>query len=170
MSMNAEPENFDQIQRVLKLKRYEQPPPRYFNDFSGQIIARIRAGEMGRHSTLEGAAWEAPWLQRFMSALTNRPGLSGSFAVAVCAFFVGGILYSERMDVPPAGLGMTAAAEGLAPVGGGSAMPLNPAGDMALLTTSSTNPIAQPTGSLFDQIRLTAQPMPVAFPLGGGNQ
>ena len=42
MSMNAEPENFDQLCRLLKLKRHESPPPRYFNDFSSQVIARIR--------------------------------------------------------------------------------------------------------------------------------
>lgn len=167
--MNAEPENFDQLQRLLKLKRHEQPPPRYFNEFSGNIIARLRAGEVDRHAALDSAAWEAPWLQRLWNSFANRPGLSGSFAAAICAVFIGGILYSERADAPPIGFGMTASVEALAPVNASVARALNQTGDSALLAASSTNPIVQPTGSLFDQIRLTSQPVPAAFQLGGGN-
>jgi hypothetical protein len=159
--MNAEHENFDQIQRMLKLKRHEQPPPRYFNDFSSQVIARIRAGEAGSAASLDTVSW----MQRLREAFTSRAGLSGSFAAAVCAVFIGGIIYSDQTDGLPPGLGMTASAEVLASASGNSPLPLNPTGDLALLAASSTNPIVQPTGSLFDRIRLPAQPVPVAFQL-----
>lgn len=161
MSMNAEHENFDQIQRMLKLKRHEQPPPRYFNDFSSRVIARIRAGEGGRSA----ASYKSPWIQCVWEALSSQVGLSGSFAAAVCAVFIAGIIYSEQTDSLPPGLGMTASAEVLTPANANAALPLNTTGDLALLAASSTNPIVQPTGSLFDQIRLPAQPVPAGFRL-----
>jgi hypothetical protein len=58
--MSQDTENFQQLRRVLALKRYEQPPPGYFNDFSSQVIARIKLSE--RESALSlSVVWEAPW-------------------------------------------------------------------------------------------------------------
>jgi hypothetical protein len=44
--MEQSPENFESLQKLLKLKRYEQPPPRFFNEFSGNVIARIQSEHM----------------------------------------------------------------------------------------------------------------------------
>src|SRR5258706_288966 len=43
--MNPNTENFDQLRKLLALKRYELPPPRYFNEFSGRIMARLAEPE-----------------------------------------------------------------------------------------------------------------------------
>ncbi len=48
MSAENQDQDFEKLQRLLKLKRHESPPPRFFNDFSGQVTARIRAGDVGR--------------------------------------------------------------------------------------------------------------------------
>jgi hypothetical protein len=39
--MTQNPDNFNNLQRLLRWKRNEQPPPRYFNNFSRGIIVQI---------------------------------------------------------------------------------------------------------------------------------
>ena len=82
MSMYPDPENFDQLRRLLALKRHEEPPPGYFHHFSGHVIARIRAGERAAPDSAWGLLWDAPWLQRLWAALEARPVLAGSVGVA----------------------------------------------------------------------------------------
>ena len=103
MTMNQDTENFEKLRRLLKLKRYEQPPPGYFNDFSRQVIARIQLGERGEDSAVIGRLlWEAPWLQRIWAAFEAKPVLAGAFGLAMCAFLISGVIYSENGDVQPA--------------------------------------------------------------------
>src|SRR5215471_9665769 len=94
--MNPEQENFAELRRLLVLKRYEQPPPRFFNDFSRQVIIRIRAGErIEQFSFWEALSWEAPWIQRLWTAVETRPILAGTFGLAICGLLMAGMLYSE---------------------------------------------------------------------------
>jgi hypothetical protein len=106
MSMSQDTENLEQLRRLLKLKRYEQPPPRYFNDFSSQIIARIKLGERGEDNTtlLERILWETSWLQRIWAAFEAKPVVAGAFGLVMCALLVGGVIYSERSDIQPMAL------------------------------------------------------------------
>jgi hypothetical protein len=101
MSMSQDSQDFGQLRRLLALKRHEQPPPGYFNDFSSQVIARIKAGDRAEEGALGRLLWDAPWLQRFWSALEAKPIVAGAFGAAVCALLVGGVLYSERVDIQP---------------------------------------------------------------------
>jgi hypothetical protein len=94
--MNPETENFDQLRRLLALKRHEQPPPGYFNNFSAQVIARIKAGERAEDTFSVGRwLWEGAWLQRLWSAIETKPALAGAFGVLVCGLLVSGIIYSD---------------------------------------------------------------------------
>jgi hypothetical protein len=120
MSMSEDTENFEQLRRLFALKRYEQPPPGYFNNFSRQVILRIRAGERGEvTSVLDWFSWEAPWLQRVWGALETKPILAGAFGVGLCGLLVAGALYSDKSDVATGALAptMDTASLPLAPMG-----------------------------------------------------
>jgi hypothetical protein len=98
--MSQDSQEFESLRRLLALKRHEQPPPGYFNDFSSQVIARIRAGERVDEGGFDQMFWEAPWLQRLWAAIETKPIMAGAFGAAVCALLVGGVLYSDRTDIP----------------------------------------------------------------------
>ncbi len=74
--MNEEGQNFDPLRRLLALKRHEVPPPRYFNELPGKIVAKL--GEM------EPVVTPSLW-QRLSQLLTERPAFAtGAGVVAGC--------------------------------------------------------------------------------------
>ena len=95
--MSPETENFESLRRLLALKRQEQPPPGYFDNFSRQVIARIQAGERGDDAVGFGR-WllEGVWLQRFWDAFETKPALAGAFGVLVCGLLISGVIYSDQ--------------------------------------------------------------------------
>ena len=50
--MGSSPDDFDALRKLLKLKRYEQPPPRYFDDLSHQVLGRLRGPEGWRRESI----------------------------------------------------------------------------------------------------------------------
>ena len=101
MSMYPDSQNFEQLRRLLALKRHEQPPPGYFNSFSAQVIARIKAGERGEDtSSLWQLFWEGNWLQKVWSAMESKPALAGAFGVMVCGLLLSGVIYSGTTTNP----------------------------------------------------------------------
>ena len=172
MSMSQDTENFEQLRRLLALKRHEQPPPGYFNDFSRQVIVRIKAGERGEGGAfLERLLWEAPWLQRIWAALETKPILAGACGVAACGLLLMGVLYPDSADVPPVAL-VPVADSGSAPVAlvgvSPADHPLLAKPDM-LVEASSTSPVlgAPADGPLLGDIaKLRSQPASFSFPAG----
>jgi hypothetical protein len=99
--MNSEPENFEPLRRLLMLKRHEQPPPGFFDDFSRRVILRIQAGEAGDEAVAIGRMfWKTPWLQRFLNALEQKPALAGAFSLGVCGLLLAGLLCSVAPAEP----------------------------------------------------------------------
>jgi len=150
--MSAEPENFEALRKLLALKRHETPPPGYFDQFAGEVRARLRSGEHEKDDLWRDLGDEASWLQRLWGTLTNRPALAGAFGMLLCgAVLTAGIHYSSVSDADAKsqslaqGLSLPAPAGAPAQLALGEAPPVN--------TTSSTNPVmsAAPAG-LFDQI------------------
>lgn len=96
MSMHPERDDFVQLRRLLALKRHEQPPPGYFNRFSRDVIARIRAGEELRDdSPLTRFLMEFPLLERIWAVLEAKPVIAGAFGAAVCGLLTAGFLMSD---------------------------------------------------------------------------
>jgi hypothetical protein len=173
MSMSQESQDFESLRRLLALKRYEQPPPGYFNNFSSEVIARIKAGEGAHENVLERLFWEAPWLQRLWSALETKPIMAGAFGAAVCALLVAGVVYSERPDGQPSVSGLTTETAiphvEVANIGLQSDQP------MATLTRFSaqeaTGDSMLPPSSPADIFRMVSKPYapPAAFTVPGSN-
>ena len=90
--MNSEPKNFDSLRRLLILKRHEQPPPGYYNRFSRDVMARIKAGETGDQLGLEPS-----WVQRMLGMFELKPVFAGAFGMAVCTLLISGVVSSESV-------------------------------------------------------------------------
>lgn len=154
--MSAEQDGFEKLRRLLRLKRHEQPPPRYFNEFSGNVIAAIRAAEAKKRPEYfwDRLYAEAPWMRRLLHSLDNRPAVAAGFGAAVCALLITGLVTSQTMDVTPITVGPTLTQ---------NETEIKAQGDVA-----SAAPAIQPVfgtngshaaGSLFDQIQIDTQPV-----------
>jgi hypothetical protein len=148
MSMNPEQENFEALRRMLALKRHEQPPPGFFNDFSQQVIARLRAGEKPEEPNFwEEFFQQAPWLQRLWAAFENKPLFASAFGVVISGLLISGAIYSAKFDGASGGPEINPQQQALiVPPGGAPAPTLTE-------TTPSTNGI-QGSRSVFDGIQL----------------
>jgi hypothetical protein len=148
--MNPEKENFEPLCRLLKLKRHEQPPPRYFNDFSSQVVARIRAGDAGhREAVLDNGSW----LMKLWSFIDSKPMVPGAVGVAFCVLLVFGAVYTEKSTSAP-GPDIIAQpvpmAQDLI-----SSLNRNPSESRSVpVAFSNTTPVIRLDGSLFDQVPL----------------
>src|SRR5271166_1499249 len=90
--MSNSPENADNLQKLLKLKRYEQPPPGYFNNFSLKILHRIESEEEHNPDTA--------WIRKLLMILETNPIAAGIFGVSVCSLLISGIAYSQYQPAP----------------------------------------------------------------------
>jgi hypothetical protein len=133
--MGSSPDdNFDSLQKVLRLKRYEQPPPRYFNEFAGRVVSRIESGE-GRVS----------WWERFGFDL--RPAFAAGVGIVACGLVVYGVATTDTGDgfseAGAQGLG-----NGTSPAIMERAVVAAPGRSVAV---SSTNPVVTPYGTPIDR-------------------
>lgn len=98
--MNENENDFEALRRLLALKRLETPPPGYFENFPGAVMARLRAGQSGAQDGVEERLEDRlPWLFRIIQALENKPAFATTFASALCLLLLGGIVFAERPEV-----------------------------------------------------------------------
>lgn len=138
--MSSTPDNFESLEKLLRLKRHEQPPPRYFNDFSGRVIDRIGRGEARRS-----------WWERLGFDL--RPALAAGAGMAACGLMVYGVATTEGDAGPVNGVMYAGNAfHAAAPMG-------DPAQSVA---ANSTNPVPI-YGTPIDKAVFRSQVMPASF-------
>ncbi|HZO85133.1 MAG TPA: hypothetical protein VFC26_07975 [Verrucomicrobiae bacterium] len=83
--MNPQADNFEQIRKVLALKRHEQPPPGYFQNLSARIISRIESAESDQPTL-----WE-----RLGFAFGSKPAFVCALGVVACGLICIGLLSTQ---------------------------------------------------------------------------
>jgi hypothetical protein len=79
-------DDFEKLQKLLALKKYEQPPPGYFNRLPGQIMSRIEAGEG------QTRFWE-----HFIPSFTLKPAMVYGLGLATCGVVALGVFYTSNL-------------------------------------------------------------------------
>jgi len=165
--MNENENNFESLRRLLVLKRYEIPPPGYFNYFSSQVLQRIRAGDSGTSANwLEEYFAQAPWLGKLVQVFNVKPVFASTFAGALCLLLFLGIIYADRPDLAAQPVLQAATTTALLTTASLTAAPsLSQSADQMGIV-SSTNPVLslQPVASLFGQQSSLAQPVSFSLP------
>jgi hypothetical protein len=80
--MNPMREDFQDLQRLLRLKRYEQPPPGYFDGFSSKVIAELKASQK---------LHKGSWWERFFIGFDAKPALVCAYSLVVCSSLLYGL-------------------------------------------------------------------------------
>ena len=144
--MNESKKQFDELKRLLKLKQHEIPPPGYFNNFSDEIIARIRAGESG-----SSQGDESSWLAMILRIFETKPWMIGASATSLCLLLLIGVVLADRPDSVPPDLLATAQSAPAATAELASVAPM--AADDHSGIAVSTNPVIslQPVATVFSQ-------------------
>lgn len=93
--MSLPAENFDELRRMMALKRHEAPPPGYFDHFPDKVIARIEA---------EGLSVQPSWWRRMFPDLDAKPLLVCAYGMVIVGLLVVGLGASQTFEPQPATL------------------------------------------------------------------
>ena len=81
--METEHDQFEQVRKLLALKKYEQPPPRYFQEFSSGVLAQLQIVRQ-----------RVTWRQRLGLDFDFNPAIVGAVGVGVCVLLLVGVITS----------------------------------------------------------------------------
>jgi len=98
--MSTGTEDFEELRRLLKVKRYEQPPPGYFNGFSIRVLNRLE--KESAPGFWDRLAVTFPGLKAVFRLLEQNPVGVGIFGIGVCGLVLSGAAFSQ-IDRPDEG-------------------------------------------------------------------
>jgi len=168
-------QNFESLRRLLALKRYETPPPGYFNNFSHQVLARIRVDEFETSAGLAerlGISWLLKWFQAF----ETTPVYAGSFATVLCLLLLFGAVMAQRPEGTSQAFLQPAAREAAPLPMVAMAVPMAPTTleqptGLIMVEDNSTNPVINFQNNYQNSSLPLGQPQfnvqPVSFPVMG---
>ena len=150
--MSSSPDDFTQLQALLKLKKYEQPPPGFFDELPDKVHRRLRGPE---------GLYEGGILATLGFRFGLKPALFAGMATVCCLLsFIGAtqLLFND----PPPGIHTSQTAFGIS-------MDRNPSGPITSIlsensaidtSASSTNPVLNPGDTVFpvDPFRIKVTP------------
>src|ERR1700733_14562068 len=85
--MNSDLHDFETLRKLIALKRYEQPPPGYFNRLPDRIASRLERGEG------QLGFWE-----KFVAQFAFRPAFVYSFSLAALSALTVSVIYSVKVQ------------------------------------------------------------------------
>lgn len=146
--MDSENQNFDELQKLLALKRREQPPQKFFRGFPDQVAHHLHDPSPARPLC---------WSERFGLDSPFRPVWFCGLGALVCGLLAAGTFYALR--VSPEDKEKAAAQVGAAPghSPGLASEPL-PEAVKPGETRSVVEPVASPGTSPLEQRKLAPSP------------
>ena len=91
--METHSDEFNDLRKLLALKRHEQPPPRFFNEFSGRVIERLQTPEVLPEPT---------WWQRLGLDFDLRPAAVCSLGVIISGLLLFGVISGVQTETSTA--------------------------------------------------------------------
>lgn len=91
MTMSSDPGELTELQKMLALKRHEQPPTQFFRSLSGSVIERLQTDEPPHEQT---------WRQRVGLDFDAKPVLVCATGVGVCGLLLLGLISSQHIEPP----------------------------------------------------------------------
>ena len=89
--MNSPSDRNDELQKVLALKKHEQPPSQFFERLSGSVRERIQSPEPPSDPSLR---------QRLGLDFDSKPVLMCAAGVGVCGLLLLGLISSRHVEPP----------------------------------------------------------------------
>lgn len=147
--MKPETDTTDELQRMLALKRHEQPPTQFFQKLSDNVLQRLQTPE---------PAPEPTWRQKLGLDFDTKPVLVCATGVGVCGLLLLGLISAQHVEPPAAdSASPTGASLSLAPYPAGvGPAPFAPTGNPNSQRRSVDPVIAGPGAAL--------KPSPVPLP------
>jgi hypothetical protein len=91
--MSSPGDDFKDLQKLLALKRHEQPPPGYFYYLPEKIMVRLE-----QEQEKESLAVHSTWWEWLVARFDARPWLAGAYACAMSGLLIMGFRVSQIMQ------------------------------------------------------------------------